>query len=610
MKSLWFGGLVMVVVAMVAIRPGQAGNDDDARRLKDEINKRLATIADLLRDAASSSSGEDAIERSRSEADSVKSQARALRDVAGDDSTARQMADRYPDYADRYRESAAALKQLRRDQRTLDELPRLCEDKERELQDRIKPFVERNNPAGTDEVPRLAQQIGRPIYDRMADAERKRSDLQSLRDQALRFSDSDGGWSDVRSRLRDSTDQMFGYFNNQLERARRACADLSKLEKHPAVENALRQLMQGERGRQDLYQDLDRKLENIARTIESAARSSSTSEVEKALDLAGDLQNAIDKLSYVKGEDRKAGEMASTWPRYQAAYREAARQLLLLKQNQFRLDTAPDKCKKHKEDLQAMIKQYVDRHDPNGVDDILRLAQSQGATLTAAFASANDEDSRMQSLRSNIAGVSLGDGKWREISTSLKRTSDEIYAYWKQAIQKAHDACDTLALGERSPQVVKTAAMMQSWIPPRAQHASEHDRTCTGVAANGFCTADDQCLDGKCSSNKCVMCPSRDNCHPPGTCDASDYERRRDDKEKACTKPFSPSVFKNGGKVDCNALMQLCNNGQACLNNRDYVQQCFRGGDERHIKEANKVSVVVKECEALLKEKREKNLCQ
>lgn len=85
---------------------------------------------------------------------------------------------------------------------------------------------------------------------------------------------------------------------------------------------------------------------------------------------------------------------------------------------------------------------------------------------------------------------------------------------------------------------------------------------------------------------------------------------RYSQKDAACSKPFSPSEFRGNQAVDCDALAQLCNNGNACLLARGDVQQCFRGGDPRHIAEYRTVEGVVRECEALLKEKREKKLCR
>ena len=175
-------------VLFTAIAPGHADDADDAKRresIRGDISKRLASMLDLLRDVVSSSSGEDRVERSRTEADAVKTLALSLRQLKNNDSTTTQVADRYPDYADRFREAATALKQLRHDQNVVDDLSRLCEERERDLQDKIRPFVDRNNPAGVDEIPKLAQQIGRPVFERLLDAERKRSELQEQATQPL-----------------------------------------------------------------------------------------------------------------------------------------------------------------------------------------------------------------------------------------------------------------------------------------------------------------------------------------------------------------------------------------------------------------------------------------
>lgn len=467
----------VVVVSVIALGVAASwsiglADDDEKKRKREqlvsEINKHLESMAYALRGVASSSSGESSIDQSRSEAEYVKSKASSLRDVAGDDDTARRMSSYYADYADRFREAASYLRQMKTGQRALDELPRACEDKDRELLDRVKRYVERNDPKGTEEIPRLAQELGRPFADRLADADRKRSDMQSWRDRAKYFSDSDGKWSDVRNNLRDSADQVYEHFNSHWERSRKACNDLSKQDKHPAVEQALRQLVQGEKGRQDLYQDLDRKLDEITKTLNDVARDTSLSDVDRAASLANDLQSAIDRLAYVKGEDRKAGEMANNWPRYNSTYRETVRHLRILKEGQFRVDPAPAKCTGMKERLEALIKQY-DR-DPNGIDDIEKLAREYASTLATSFSNASNEDSKMQSARSTISGFSLSEGKWRDVSDAMKRTSEAVYAYWQTALKNAHTACDALALGERNPRV-------QEAIKALGEHATSTIKT-------------------------------------------------------------------------------------------------------------------------------------
>ena len=122
----------------------------------------------------------------------------------------------------------------------------------------------------------------------------------------------------------------------------------------------------------------------------------------------------------------------------------------------------------------------------------------------------------------------------------------------------------------------------------------------------------DHCLDGACTNHVCEQCPSRDDgrCHPPGTCSQSDYDSRRRDKEAACSRPFNSDSFKGDKKVDCGALGALCNNAQACVRAREIVQQCFRGGDTRHMEELNTVRESAQKCEDLLSEKRAKKLCE
>lgn len=61
--------------------------------------------------------------------------------------------------------------------------------------------------------------------------------------------------------------------------------------------------------------------------------------------------------------------------------------------------------------------------------------------------------------------------------------------------------------------------------------------------------------------------------------------------------------------MDCRTLAELCNNAQACVTQRLHVQECFRGGDSRHMEELNTAREVAAKCEEILKDKRDRKLC-
>lgn len=186
-----------------------------------------------------------------------------------------------------------------------------------------------------------------------------------------------------------------------------------------------------------------------------------------------------------------------------------------------------------------------------------------------------------------------------------------MFDYWVAREAEGEKACDALLKGADHPKVAQALNMLRGRIPPAARHASEHDSTCVGVPAGGFCTQDDQCLDRNCASNECTRCPYPDDgqCHPPGTCTQADYDARKRHKDEMCEKPLSSKPFNVGGKVDCSELEQRCINAAVCINSRKDVADCFKGGDSRHRAEIETITKVLETCEALLKEKRARDLC-
>lgn len=166
--------------------------------------------------------------------------------------------------------------------------------------------------------------------------------------------------------------------------------------------------------------------------------------------------------------------------------------------------------------------------------------------------------------------------------------------------------------------VVKLGSVSARTDPPRASHRSPHTSECTGVRGGEYCTEHDQCLDGKCdkSRHECERCPSRgeETCHFPGTCDASDARTMQEAVHRICDTGCSScqelGSTSNQREVQCQPILRTIETCEKCLEARDrLMQQCYRGGDDRHTQHRRAVAENRDRCKDLLGAKKGNNLC-
>lgn len=155
-------GLLALPLAVLLLCHGRYSHADASKRaaLKQEIEALLTGIASELRDVPSDSGTSD-LERTVDHAGRVAEKARDLKYVAEEDADARRIGDYYPDIAGRYRDAARYLREMKVDQRKLDDQPRRCEDATRDLTARLRAYTDTHDPRGLDEVPKVARELGK-----------------------------------------------------------------------------------------------------------------------------------------------------------------------------------------------------------------------------------------------------------------------------------------------------------------------------------------------------------------------------------------------------------------------------------------------------------------
>lgn len=467
MKPFHTRGAVVVALALTAIaavamlRPVRA-DESKRRALIDEINRLLSDIAGELGDVPGDSSTSD-LERTVGYASTVHDKARELRDHVDGDSDARRISEYYPDYAKRYQDAARYLKELKLDHRRLDELPRKCEDSAKELATRLRGFTDTHDPRGTEEIPKLAREFGRIGKEAVDQAEGTRRMIQERYERVINFSDRDGKWSDVHSKLHGAAAAMNKHttqMNEQLKRDE-VCGNLSKAERNPLVEEAMKKLFEGKRGIELLYESMDRQLAETASALDGLVGDSNASDIQTAESKLGEVERMLEQLDRIKGNDSEAKRRVEAWRNNARSGRDGLKHLRVLKEAQFLADKAPDKCRDTSSHLRDLIRGFVDKRDSKGVTQIPLRARGFAEPVKAGLAKTDEQHPVMERALSDAQRFDPSEGRWRDVTDKHRGSATAIFEYWKKAREAAHAACDELAKGDQAREVAEAVEKLK-----------------------------------------------------------------------------------------------------------------------------------------------------
>lgn len=463
MRRRGCGGALLVGAAVLACLPQQVAlvHADEAKReeLRREVERLLTDIASELRDVPSDSSPSD-VERTLTYAGQVHDKARELKDHAAGSSDAQRMADYYPDFAKRYQEAGRALREMKASHRKLDELPRKCEDASKELLARVRTFTDVHDPRGAEEVPKLARELGKVGKEALELAERTRYELATWYDRVDDFGESEGKWSDVRSYLYAAGRSIYEHVQRTQEQMKRddVCGALGKEERNPFVEEAMRKVFEGKKGIDTLYEAMDRQAGELAALFDGLVGDSDDSDLRYATGKLDEIDRLLGQLDRVRGNDGEARRRLEAWRPISRAAREALPHLMVLKQSQFRVDRAPERCREAGDKLTATIRTYTDRRDTKGLTELPAKARALAEPLKDALAKMEEQHPLMERASSEAYRFDPGEGRWREVRDRFRTSSVAVYEYWTKARAAAHAACDELATGERHRDVVRALA--------------------------------------------------------------------------------------------------------------------------------------------------------
>jgi hypothetical protein len=456
-KRVVFGvGLALVVAAQLVMADDESDRRDLMARIDAKLDSAARELYSLDRESDASN-----VDDAQGYVREVEELVNELKGVKGDDSAANRISDDYPDYIRDFRDASDALRTLKKRQGKAADYLRQCREFDAAMV--AKANAAKDDPDGAAELLEFARTTGKKGEDVLSDASREWSEVERNRDDAKRFSTSEGHWSDVRSNLQSSADAIAQIWRDNWDKAKSACEEVVKREHHRDVERVLEKLANSREGRAELRRKIDEQLDSIAERIKDVQSQSDASYVSAALDNTRELESLLDKLGNAAGDDRAAREIAASWPAWVRQLRESLEALENLKLNQRRADGLGGACEQTERSLDATIKTVVADKDqyPDPERTIDDEADRLGKPISDGLQSASGVDRQMSDWTNKAKNFSQSDGKWSRVSSNLRDSADRVYAHWREQYGTMTKSCAVIALGHDDPNVKREIAQWQ-----------------------------------------------------------------------------------------------------------------------------------------------------
>jgi hypothetical protein len=469
-KSLAIG-ICIVTLFIAAI----ARADDDEASLVAQIESKLRDIKDKL-DGASGNSSTSAIDDAMKFATQIEDLADKLRSSNPQTDRGKTMGNYYRDYARKFEESDQYLHLMKEQQlrQANDRLAEKCANAEQRLRDDINRYVDKNDPAGITKIPELAENAARDYreaFKRDGEMDRSMGDWSS---RAKNFSESDGGWSDVTSKLRSDVDAIWADWHHRYEDEAKSedCGDLVKGTENPLAVRAHAQLVGSDGVRKGLIKDLEVQIKKTSDALKDVDRRTddASSQLQDAQSAVAEIVNILGRLRQASGEDNVAKNILDSWPDKLAQLKESIEALRKLKANQHVIDRGVEACGRSEAELRDLIKDELDHRDEKeeGWTRIDEKAKAWGEIYKAKLEKAEETKRYMESWKSDAQRFSAPSGYgWSDVKTELNEAAEGTFEYYKSALEKVNASCKQLSWGTGHPEVKKAAVELKEHASSR-----------------------------------------------------------------------------------------------------------------------------------------------
>ncbi|RKH20644.1 hypothetical protein D7X74_03435 [Corallococcus sp. CA047B] len=219
----------------------------DSSRARREITERIHQALDQAGNSLSGAgarTGTSELDSALGSSTEVATQLDQLRNMRGEDDTAKRMTDVWPDKNKEFRRSVELLKQVKAQQFSFDGIPVACKTTEDQLMGTVRAYLGALDDAdeGVKVVTERSERFATETRQQLDAAERKYSEQERLLEEAKRFAFDEGRWRSVRDRVQETASAMQRHMRTRLDESKVACGKLSQGTNNPDIVNALKVL--------------------------------------------------------------------------------------------------------------------------------------------------------------------------------------------------------------------------------------------------------------------------------------------------------------------------------------------------------------------------------
>ena len=430
-----------------------------ARTSIENIDKLLEDAADELGDVPGASGTGD-VSSAISYAEKVNGLVSKLDRVKGDDSTAKDMVSRYPNYIRSFKESAGYLSKLKEKQNSLKELPKKCENLDSNLRKTVEKYVKAKDSKGLSELPKAAEdgssQSGLLV-------ERRRTHEARYAGLALAFE----AFLREPSRmvrcqkqaalccgkgLRDLGRRLGGVRGRRAKTSRRATIT-------PRSRRESSRFRCHRRGAPRSSSSLRDTSKMRRATFATCIAKATTAIFNELYATLATFEAPLTNSKSHEGTERRAKEIVEKWPGYTEHLKRAIGDLRKLKKWQSTLDKGPRACEEADRKLDDLIRKYA--KDSDGIKKLPEAASKLGETIRKRLKKADDFKRSMEDFKRVPERFSASDSAWRDVVSNVQSSAKETYDYWEDALEKTHDKCDELAKGVNADKVKRAIGKLK-----------------------------------------------------------------------------------------------------------------------------------------------------
>ncbi len=206
-----------------------------------------------------------------------------------------------------------------------------------------------------------------------------------------------------------------------------------------------------------LIGEIESVLREIKDKLDGAADDSSTSDIDRAMDYARQVEDLAEKLKSANPQTDKGKTMANYYRDYARKFAESAKYLRESKQRQLQQqnDRLAEKCAEAQHRLRDEINRFVEKNDPAGLYKIPDLAEYAARDYQEPHRKDVETHREMERWKEYARNFSESDGRWSDVRSELHEAANGIWETWRRRHEDTLDKCKDLIRAKENPIAVE-----------------------------------------------------------------------------------------------------------------------------------------------------------